>query len=559
MKITRDAERLCLEGEATIRDALATINATGERTCFLVNTDRVLLRVVTDGDIRRALLAGSSIDAPLSEVHDRDPIVVREGGNLEDARSYFGKRIGIAPLVDTGNHVTGVVRTHDLAPFIDIKSRNVLVLGLGYVGLTLGLVLADNGFLVHGYDVNQKLIDKLNRKELPFFEKGMVNFLAEHVGGNFKPSISLENVSADIYIITVGTPVDPQSKQPNTESIRAASTTIGRMLKPNDLVILRSTVPLGLTREFVLPILEQESGLKGGEDFLLAFCPERTAEGRALEELRKLPQIVGGIDTRSTELASRLFNENTHTVIDVGSLEAAEMCKLLDNTYRDTVFAYANTMAQLCEKAGLNMFELVEKVNIGYNRNAIPLPSPGVGGPCLSKDPYILKTAFQRYGLDCDVILAARKINETAPRAICNRATELLSGVGKSLKDAKVLIVGFAFKGEPETSDLRDSTTLWFLDELKRRGTTRIYGADPVVTAAEIEALGVTACSISDGFKGADAVFFMNNHRSYVNLPLIDLIGTLAKPAVFFDGWQVFSPNDLRKHAGVLYCGTGIG
>ena len=134
------------------------------------------------------------------------------------------------------------------------------------------------------------------------------------------------------------------------------------------------------------------------------------------------------------------FNENTHTVVDVGSLEAGEMCKLLDNTYRDTVFAYANQMATLSEKLGLNLNELISKVNLGYGRNKIPFPSPGVGGPCLSKDPYILHDAFTSFGLDCPITLASREINERAPRLIYKRCFQLLESEGKDLDKEKFFL-----------------------------------------------------------------------------------------------------------------------
>ena len=151
----------------------------------------------------------------------------------------------------------------------------------------------------------------------------------------------------------------------------------------------------------------KNSNLKVGENLFWHFV-ERTAEGKAIEELKNLPQIIGGYCQRSTEFASRFFNEYTHTIIDVNDLESSEMCKLLDNTYRDTVFAYSNQMAMLSEKLGLNLSKLVDKVNIGYERNKIPKPSPGVGGPCLTKDPYILNYNFQKNGIKADVSLAQK-------------------------------------------------------------------------------------------------------------------------------------------------------
>ena len=559
MELKKHIQTFCIQEHCTIIEAMKVINEADERACFMVDKDMRLIRVFTDGDIRRALLKGAQTSDPIRDIHSREPFVVKEGNSIDDARQYLSKRISVVPIVNQKNQVRGLVRVHDVEPFLNIKSREVMILGMGYVGLTLAVILADRGFLVHGFDVNEALIEKLKNKELPFYERGMDKYLRKLVGNGLRLTTSLNESRADVYIITVGTPIDKSTMRPRDEFIRKAAKTIGAILKNNDLVILRSTVPVGLTRTTVLPILEEESSLKAGEEFYLAYCPERTAEGRALKELRENPQIIGGIDSRSIELASRLFNENTHTVVDVGSLEAAEMCKLLDNTYRDTIFAYANQMAMLCEKEGLDLNELTSKVNLNYGRNVIPKPSPGVGGACLSKDPYILMHNFERHGLSTTFIQEGRRINESAPRWIYERSQKLLSSLEKDIAQARVFIIGFAFKGSPETSDLRESTTLWFLDELHIQGVSNIWGYDAIVDDNQIENLGVTSCSLEDGFKDADAVFIMNNHRSYADLKLFQLIDTMNKPALFYDGWNTFDPADIKNIPGITYAGVGVG
>jgi nucleotide sugar dehydrogenase len=188
---------------------------------------------------------------------------------------------------------------------------------------------------------------------------------------------SLSGPCASAYVITVGTPILRPSLQPNLEYVRSATAEVAKVLRKGDLVILRSTVPVGTTRTVVLPMLEEVSGLKVGQDFDLAFCPERTVEGRALRELRELPQIVGGFDVAGAERAARLFRRSTQTIIDVGSIESAEMLKIMDNTYRDVMFSYANQMALLCEALGLDLVPLVRAANQGYNRNSIPVPGRG--------------------------------------------------------------------------------------------------------------------------------------------------------------------------------------
>ncbi|WP_161539732.1 nucleotide sugar dehydrogenase [Paramagnetospirillum kuznetsovii] len=557
MKANDNVGRLCLPVDSDLRAVMQVIEAGQERICFLVESDGRLVMTVTDGDVRRALLAGKILSDPARDIHSRHPVTVPHGRDQQDSIRLLSKRIAVVPVVDAAGRVTDILRFHDAAPLSNVKSLDVAIIGMGYVGLTLGVVMADSGFSVIGYDRNPDLIAALDRLESPFFERGLDLMIHAHVGHSLQVTANPDDLQADIYIVCVGTPIDKTTKKPDTSGLEASIRTVGTRLKKDDFVILRSTVPFGYTRERVIPLLEETSGLRCGDGFKIAFCPERTIEGKALEELRRLPQIVGGFDTQSRELALRLFYENTHTVIDVGSIEAAELCKLLDNTYRDTIFAFSNQMARFAEGVGLDLHDLIRKVNLGYSRNAIPLPSPGVGGSCLSKDPYILADAFERRGLDATLLKDARAENELWPAHIRDRCQALLRRLGKDMAEATVFIMGFAFKGEPETSDLRESTTLWLLDHLRSCGVANIRGYDPVVGATELAALGIETMPPEQGFAGADIVLLMNNHRSFTHLAVLDLLNRMNKPSVFFDAWHMFDRSEIERVPGITYAGVG--
>lgn len=544
--------------DASIYEAMQVIEKGEERVCFIVNDNKKLLKVISDGDIRRALLKNQSLNEKVINIHNNKPKLIKEECIFEDAEKVLSKRILVAPVVNKNGIIIGVLRHKDIIPQIDIRSYKVTIIGLGYVGLTLGLVMADQGFSIYGVDKDHKLINQLKNKLAPFHERGIEHFIIKHIDNNLKVGSDEGLINSDIYIITVGTPINKLTKKPEVKNILEAAKTIAKSLKKNDLVVLRSTVPIGCTRNTVIPKLEEISNLKAGNDFSVAFCPERTAEGRALEELKSLPQIVGGLDKKSRELGLRLFGENTHTVIDIGSLEAAEMCKLMDNSYRDTRFAFANQMAELSEKYGLNINHLIQKVNLSYERNTIPFPSPGVGGACLSKDPYILINNFEENSLDCPLTIASRKINEKAPNNIFNKTTKFMESVGKDITKAKIFVIGFAFKGEPETSDLRDSTTIWFIDKLKKHKVNNLWGYDPIVKEKDILNLGVKPCSLEEGFQDADAVFFMNNHKSYSSINLSLLLDVMNEFSYFFDGWNIFNANDVISFPGVTYSGIGL-
>lgn len=431
---------------------------------------------------------------------------------------------------------------------------SVCVLGLGYVGLTLATVLSDVGFQVTGVDRDEKLIRDVRVGKPHFHEKGLEEMLRAIARGPRPPAYltSLAGPCATAYVITVGTPILRPSLEPNLDYVRSATGEVARVLRKGDLVILRSTVPVGTTRKVVLPQLEDTSGLRAGRDFDLAFAPERTVEGRALRELRELPQIVGGLNEASAERVARLFRRSTQTIIDVGSIESAEMLKIMDNTYRDVMFSYANQMALLCEALDLDLVPLVRAANQGYNRNRIPVPSPGVGGACLSKDPYILASVCRHANVDGSLFLTGRRINEFMPIHACNRVEKELGNCGKSMKGAEVLVLGFAFKGKPETSDMRDSPTIDLVRTLHERGA-RVRGHDPLVPRAEMEALGVTVCGLQEGFKGVDAVIIMLDHPEYEEMELVRLLDQVRKPAVVIDGWHLFNADDLQQVAGITY------
>ncbi|MGE4503953.1 MAG: nucleotide sugar dehydrogenase, partial [Desulfovibrionaceae bacterium] len=462
---------ILIRPEATIIEALKQLNATRKKHLIVVGPDEhgdgALLGVLTDGDIRRSIIESADLELPVKRVMNARPVKVSEQATPDEVARLLTARLSILPVVDAHGRFVGYHSAQRKLYRDPIRDRSVTILGMGYVGLTLGIVLADSGFRVYGYDVNRDLVRRLEKGLSPFYEQGLSKYLALHAGQGLKFRSELEEARSDVYIITVGTPLLPGTKKPDVGYLEAALTDIGRVLQAGNLVILRSTVPVGTCAGKAIPILERESGLTCGKDFMLSFAPERTAEGRALKELRTNPQIVGSNDPLAYRVTAELFNTFTSTTIDVGSLEAAELCKLIDNTFRDHVFAYANNLAPLAEKLGLNITDLFDAVNLLYSRNAIPRPSPGVGGPCLSKDPFILRMAFDEHGLDPGLLMDVRRINEAGPAHLAQKLRQLLARAGKTIEGCeKIVLVGLAFKGEPETSDLRDSTALWFLDEL---------------------------------------------------------------------------------------------
>jgi len=438
-----------------------------------------------------------------------------------------------------------------------LEEESVCMLGLGYVGLTLGVTLAELGIKVFGVDTNPALLKMIRQGKSHFYEKGLDALLNRTIGRNFTvgPKIPAGK-KYNIYIVSVGTPLHTD-KTPNLSSVEGSAATIAPHLKAGDLVILRSTVPVGTTRKVVLPLLEKGSGLKAGRDFSLVFAPERTVEGNALRELRELPQIIGGLDERSFIRASMLFRQTTPTILKVSTIESAEMVKIMDNTYRDMHFAISNELALICEKLDLNAVECIRAANMGYNRTNIPVPSPGVAGACLSKDPYILSDVAHKSGYDSRFVRLAREINEFMPVHVADRVRQFLETRRKGGK-AKIFILGFAFKAKPVTSDTRNSPTMPLVQELKKMNAA-LYGYDPSVLPAVIrEEFGVTPCGLAQGFRNADAVIMMLNHEQYREMDIYGLLRSMKRPGLFYDGWQMFNTHDIQQVEGILHEGVGL-
>lgn len=571
--MTRNVDSLLISPDTSIRETMIAIERAPREAglagiAVVVDPECRLVGVVTDGDIRSAILRDVSMDSPVSSIMTTDPIAVTNHAapvkmydavveTLRNSTRMLDRGAGKIVVVDDDGRVVDVVSFFTLWQQADIKTRKIAVVGLGYVGLTLAVALADAGFEVLGIEIKDTVLASLMSGKPHFYEAGLANQLRYHLGRRLRVAPGLADTESDVYIVAVGTPVDDQHR-PLLTYVESVVHSVGKVLKPGGTVILRSTVPLGTTRNVCLPILEQESGLKAGEDFSLVFAPERTVAGRAMKELRTLPQVIGSLDSQGAEVAAALFRAITPTIVMVGSLEAAEMVKLINNAFRDLAFSFANEMALICERWGLDAFKVIEAANEGYVRNPIPLPSPGVGGVCLTKDPYLLMASALAQGYQPWLLGRSRMVNEYMPHHVFQKFLRFCSITGREPAEAKVFVVGFAFKGWPETSDMRDSSTLDLVKHLAEVGAS-IRGFDPVIEGGTLGTVsGVEPCSLAEGFEGADCVFVMTNHPSCEDWDLYTLLESMRKPGLFFNGWHMFRADDVCRVQGVSYSSVSV-
>ncbi|MBZ0264073.1 nucleotide sugar dehydrogenase [bacterium] len=566
---------LCVEEttpliEVLRRQAGAVDHGLSAGIALVVDEKGTLVGAITDGDIRRTLLANNSLELNASNAMTKNPIVFPEATSyrmilkqlpleLEKRGRRAYKFLGKIILVDENGRPKRIVDYHQLWEQRVATHRHVIVLGLGYVGLTLALELAEEGINVTGVDVEADKVKMLSEGKSYVVEPGIEELLKEQLQRGFRVSTDVP-ADGDVFILAVGTPVHCKAGEvhpmPDLSYIRSAAKMVGEVITPGALVVLRSTVPVGCTREIVLPVLEEASGLKVGNDIHLTFAPERTVEGNALAELRTLPQIIGGVNDDSVEATVALFRELTPTIVRMESLEAAEMAKLINNSFRDYKFAFANEIAQICSQFNLDVNKLIRAANHGYPRDPVPLPSPGVGGPCLTKDPYILASADQQ-GIDKSLSYHARRVNESMHEFVADSVIEELQKSGKNPFECSILICGLAFKGFPETGDLRNSSPMEIAHLLEKK-VAKVYGYDPVASAQEIEEFGLTAVGLKTGFDNMDAVLFLNNHVSFKRLNMYETIRKMNAPALIYDAWDIFREEEVLQNDTVVYMGLGF-
>ncbi len=355
---------------------------------------------------------------------------------------------------------------------IEDESASVGVIGLGYVGLPLAVGMAKSGFNVTGIDVSQSKVDATNR--------GISN-IPDVPSEDLAPLVQANKLTAttnydalkevDIIFICVPTPFDSM-KAPDLTYVREASTGIAPRLQTGQLIVLQSTTYPGTTEEFVQPILEK-TGFVAGKDFFLAFSPERIDPGRQDFTVENTPKVVGGINPESAALAARLFAKLTPQIHIVSSPRAAEMTKLLENIFRSVNIALVNELAILSERMGIDFWEVIEAAKtkpFGY----MPFyPSAGVGGHCIPVDPYYLSWKAREYDFYTRFIELAAEVNGDMPYHTVNLIRQGLNRVGKNLRDAKILVLGVAFK--PGIDDARNSPAERVVELLLKEGSQVSY------------------------------------------------------------------------------------
>jgi UDP-N-acetyl-D-mannosaminuronic acid dehydrogenase len=422
------------------------------------------------------------------------------------------------------------------------RTATVAIIGMGRVGLPLGIAFAQAGLHVNGLDSDESRRRSIELGKMPFHEPGAEQPLLDVVNsGKFTvhedPAEAIPG--ADVVILSVGTPLAADLRA-DIGQLKQALATLAPHLRPGQLLVQRSTVSPGTLLKIVRPFLRQTVPSVAGE-LLLAACPERIAEGKAMEELSTLPEIIGGIDEESTKAAAALFHLlNPEKPLHPTDPTSAELAKLFTNVYRYVNFALANEFGILGEYYQVDTHRILEMVNADYPRANIPRPGPA-GGPCLSKDGYFL---VEELTLP-DFVLLAWKLNDTMPAHLVRRLARRLSGHGLALQDTPVAVLGQAFKRDSD--DARQSPAVRIAEILAREGA-EVRTHDPRIPGPSLE----------DALTGARAFVLATNHSAYESLNPREIADLMHDPRVGVDCWGLLD-RERFEDAGIHITTFGIG
>lgn len=411
-----------------------------------------------------------------------------------------------------------------------------MVMGQGYVGLSLACAAAEAGFQVSGVDVDGERIDSLRHGELvvPGVPDRVFREAVETARLTFSADPS-DVAEANIVFLCVPTPV--RDTVPDLSFVGDASSDVARHLRPGSLVVLESTTYPGTTEEFVRPLLEA-GGMSAERDFLLAYSPERIDPGNDEFDFREVPRIVGGLTPEATGMATLVYEQLVDKIVPLSSCRAAELAKLLENTFRHVNIALVNEMAILCHETGIDVWEVIDGAAskpFGFMRFD---PGPGVGGHCIPLDPTYLTWQIRR---DAErrfrIVEQAQEINGEMPGWVATRIADALNEAGKAMKGARILVLGVAYK--PDLGDVRESPVLRVMGHLVRRGA-KVTFHDPFIERVrangwQLDRTALTTAAV----RAADCVALLTPHTSY------DLEWLSANATLVFDARNAYASSRL--------------
>ncbi|OGL36143.1 hypothetical protein A3F38_01895, partial [Candidatus Saccharibacteria bacterium RIFCSPHIGHO2_12_FULL_48_21] len=417
----------------------------------------------------------------------------------------------------------------------------IAIVGLGYVGLPLALLVARNGYDVTGIDLDKRKVRLINNRQDPIGDE----YIAAHLRSSGLIAVADFSPveSADIVIICVPTPVK-SGIQPDLGPLKNATASVASKLKTGSLVIIESTINPGVCDEVVIPAIEKKAGLEINKHFYAAHCPERINPGDKKWTVENIPRVVGASNKKGLQLALEFYKTIIRAPIKpMATLKEAEAVKIVENSFRDVNIAFVNELALSFSKLGINVKNVIDGAATKPFAFMPHYPSVGVGGHCIPVDPYYLIEYARGYGFEHEFLSLARTINDRMPQFTVEQLIEGLGEVGMSLRGATVLVLGLAYK--PDVADDRESPAYKVIKILRSKGA-RVKSYDPHLPDKS------TAKSLPEAISGVSGVILVTNHKEFTNFPKMK-----HSYKVFVDGKNSF-PSDVFTKQKVVYKGIGI-
>jgi len=433
--------------------------------------------------------------------------------------------------------------TKQVAPEKKSKKK-VVVVGLGYVGLPLALLVDRKGYEAIGIDINEDKVKMLNDRNFPFVaEKEVINHFKN---GSLKATTDFKNlIDASVIIICVPTPVH-ENNMPNLEPLENACKMIAPNLRKGQLVILESTVNPGVSENIVLPIFEKGSGLKGGKDFYLSHCPERINPGDKKWTVENIPRVAGSLEKTGLRKTLNFYKSIISAEIKpMMSLKEAEAVKIVENTFRDINIAFVNELAMSFSRLGIDVVNVINGAATKPFAFMPHLPGCGVGGHCIPVDPYYLIEYAKNRGFNHDFLSLARRINEEMPEFTAKTVVRALNEKRLAVNGTRVAVLGLSYK--PEIDDCRESPAFKIIEYLKEYGA-EVVTYDPFVPGSS------SASSLQEALKGSPAVVVATAHNEFKKLTPQDFLRNGV--SVIVDGRNCLTKEKFVK-AGIVYKGIG--
>ncbi len=512
-----------------------------------LNKKKQIVGVITRGDLRRIIYKNRNFKDKIDKYLNYNPILIKES---ELDNNLFSKLLKKSKykkfeeifVVDDKKKFLQIIKYENLIK--NYKFKKTCIIGMGHIGVPLAIHVLKKFNYAVGYDNDKKKIDDLKKYKLSFQEKNLDSIFKKKVKEkNLDLTSNLNKINSEVYIVCIGSSIG--GSKVNNNNLKKIAKGLSKIIKKGDLIILRGTVSVGTSRQIFLKSILKFSRFKNGIDFYFAYMPERLVEGNALEELENIPCLISGSTHKCLEVAYDYSKELFKNVIKLESLEEGEIIKLTTNSYRALSFIFSNEISRIANIYGLSGSNLIEKANFGYNRNNIAKPSLGIGGYCLPKDPILFSENFQKNS-NYKLGKITNEISKSTTTYFANKFIKILK---KQKHIKKILMMGIAFKGLPETIDIRNSTSLEIVNKINKKNV-QFSGYDPLGSKLKkiVKNKRLKILDKKFDINIYEMIIIVNDHPSFYDMIETKLKeNNSSKKKYIFDTWNKLNANYIKN------------